>query len=264
MKYVDNGIDQKVERESLVTKFFSVKQPKEPYTCVKKDMNIEDPTEIDGEEDIKFPLRFQFTYKVSLFIDAPSGKLTIKFDQSEIDFLRKHTSLAKVNNLKIHIADPGTIINYEPEYVFLDRSLEDESNQKTIQTHQWTNKLLIESYDFDKLLGRTLVQLSDLPFVNKREPVQKMIVINGVRVTLNLLYQPFKLGQVKEGEEEEEEEEEGSVVAEKSGDQSKKAAANERSKIQFLKNKIKQMENDNLVARTKINKTNVIIYNIFN
>ena len=178
--------------------------------------------------------------------------MSIKFAQTEIDFLRKHTNLAKVNSLQIHIADPEANIEYNPEYVFLDRSMDEEVNQKSIQTYQWTNKLLIESYCFDKLLGRTLVQISDLPFIDEDFPVEKMVVINGVRVTLNLCYQPDEPKKVKgqKGQK-------GIVEAEKSKNESRKAIEKEKYKIQFLKKRIKQMENDNIATRTKINKANV-------
>lgn len=208
--------------------------------------------EKSGSTNLDF--NFRFVFKANKFIDSPEGVLSVRLLNSEVESLRQTTPIGAINSLKVYLSDAQKQIGDSAAFVFMERSLDDALNQPKIQTYDWTNKLVVEAYGSGEvLLSRTLIHLSDIAFVNQQEVI-KTVVLNGVRVNFFFGYTSI-LG--------EDAAEDGSFKASRQnltqgGQNQKGATAKNLGIVENLKQRIKDLEKENLVLRTNVSKTNVI------
>jgi len=229
-----------------------------PNSSSERKIEVKDEIGHKGSQTI-VNFNFRFVYKVNKFIDYPEGVLNIRLINSEIEALKQRTSLSNVNNLKIYLSDINKEIDDTPAYIFMERSLDDSINHPKIQTYDWTNKLVIEAYDSgDNLQGRAFIHLSDIPIITQE--VIKQIVINGTRVSFVFSYIPLLSDDLQNMLSLK-----GTTSQQGQGAGDKKGATkNTAGILENLKQRIKDIENENLILRTNVNKKNVRTFSLNN
>jgi len=226
-----------------------------PNSCTQRKIEIKDEIGHKGAVT-RLNFNFRFVYKVNKFIDYPEGVLSVRLVNSEIEALKEKTSLGNVNSLKVYLSDINKEIKDNASYIFMERSLDDQLNQPKIQTYDWTNKLVIEAYDSgEKLQGRAFVHLCDLPIISQEEFVRQ-IVINGIRINFVFAYTPLLSDDAQINEFVSLK---GTVQQDGQGATDKKGGTRRQlGVLENLKQRIKDLENENLIIRTNVNKTSVI------
>ncbi len=223
-----------------------------PNSSTERKIKVKDDIGHKGTET-HVDFHFRFLYKVNNFIDFPEGTLEMRLDSSEVDALRETTILKETNSLKIYLSDLNKEIKDTPAYIFMERSLEEQFSQLKIQTYDWTNKIVIESYGSDDIIqARVLIHLSDIPF-NSQEEVVKQVTLNGVRLNFVFGYTPLLNDDAQDITRNA-----GSLNRALDGKDTKSNKNRVFGVAENLKQRIKDLESDNLVLRTNVNKVNVI------
>jgi len=226
-----------------------------PNCSTERRISIQDNIgEKSGATTLDF--NFRFVFKANKFIDSPEGVLGVRLINSELENLRQNhnSSILAINSLKVYLSDAGKQLNDSAAFIFMERSLDDALNQPKIQTYDWTNKLVIEAYGAgEALLSRSLIHLTDIPFKSQEEVI-KTVVLNGARVNFFFGFTSL-LGE--DGQED------GSFKGSRQnqtqgGQNQKGTAAKPLGMVENLKQRIKDLEKENLVLRTNVSKTNVI------
>lgn len=230
-----------------------------PNYSVERKIQVKDDL-VKKTSPLIIPFHFRFIYKVNKFIENPEGILNVRLANSEAEYLKQHTSLRSIDSIKFYLSDPNKEVKDSPSYIFMERSLDDSQNQPKIQTYDWTNKLVIETYGAgDTLQGRTFIHLSEIPLLNVQEEVIKQVTINGVRMNVLFSYTPLLSEDVLD-----EQSEAITRQTHNQGIQEKKGTSRKAlGLIENLKQRIKDMENDNLILRTNVNKIKVKEDHIF-
>jgi len=226
-----------------------------PNCSTERKLSVQDSIG-DKSRATNLDFNFRFVYKANKFVDSPEGVLNVRLLNSELETLRQNhnSAILAINSLKVYLSDAQKQIGDSAAFIFMERSLDDSMNQPKIQTYDWTNKLVIEAYGAgEALLSRTLIHLTDIPFTSQEEVI-KTVVLNGVRVNFFFGYTSL-LGE--DGQDDGSFK--GSRQNQTQGGQGQKGTTGKTGGIvENLKQRIKDLEKENLVLRTNVSKTNVI------
>ena len=219
-----------------------------PNLCVDRRLDIRDT--LGRANPLYFSLDLNFTYRSNRFIESPEGTLSVRLNEEDVSYLKQVSSFKDVFFLKLYLADAK-----KPEYYFinLDRTVNEESNQPKIQTSDWNNKLVIESFSAgDQILGRCLIPIAELPLSSGDEIIYP-VVINEIKVLFSIAYYPIF-------DEEQEVSAKGSATGKNlNAEEAAKAKKNKTLSLkEKLAHRIHDIEAENVLLNTQINKCRVI------
>lgn len=218
-----------------------------------KKFRIEDT--LTKEEKFSFEAQLVARYNNNIFIQNPTGSISIRFNDSIMKFLQTNFYMASFNAIEFTLVNRQS---HKTQTMPIAQTALENSNPLRFSCFDFMDSIVVSALDENQgIVDRTIIKIREMQFTEPEIETIEYIFLANVRIPLILSYTPL-------ASESEAGSQKGGAGSQRAGDSASKGQAISEFKgyaskelLDDLKMQIKNIEDENAKLITNINRKQV-------